>query len=161
MGPGHEADEVLVSFVRSRQPDQVMAPFLARRRLAVVAGTGGHIDLGPEDRLDPRPVRLLVEIDRPDHPPVVGERYGGHPHPGHLAHEVLDLYRPVEKTVLGMQMQVDELAHRALPDAAARAASRKWLDAPICRQDRPGQAAIPRTGSRGAFSPLPPPPWPR
>src|SRR3990172_10987355 len=96
-----------------------MRPFLARRRFAVVAGTGGHIDLGPEDRLDPRPVRLLVEIDRPDHPSVVGERHGWHPHPGHLAHEFLDLDRPVEKAVLGMQMQVDELAHHSPPDAAA------------------------------------------
>ena len=36
----------------------------------------------------------------------------------------------------------------------ASVASRKWLDAPIRRRDSPGQAAIPRTGSRGASSPL-------
>src|SRR3990170_3674995 len=34
---------------------------------------------------------------------------------------------------------------------APNAASNKWLDASIRRRDRPGQAAIPRTGRSGGF----------
>ncbi len=112
--PRHQLDEVPVPFVRFGEQDQVVRPVLARGRLAVVAGAGGQVELGADDGLDPLPVRLLVEVHRADHSPVVGQRHGGHPHPGDLAHELLDLDRPVEEAVLGMEVQVDELLQRRL-----------------------------------------------
>ena len=112
VGPGHQTYEISIPFVRFGQQDQMVWSFLARRSLPVVPGPGGYVDLCPDDGFDPCPVRLLVEVHRADHPPVVGQRHGGHPHPRHLADEILDLDRPVEETVLGMQVQVDELFQR-------------------------------------------------
>src|SRR3990172_7631444 len=55
-----------------------------------------------------------------------------------------------------------DVAPTSFPPAAyPSAASRKWLDVPIRCRDSPGQAAIPRTGSRGASSPLRPRSCPR
>jgi hypothetical protein len=118
VGPGYQADEVSVPLVRFGQQNEVMRLFRARLRLSVMPGSGGHIHLGAYDGLDPFPVRLLVEVHRADHAPVVGQRHGGHTHPRDFAHEVLDLDRPVEEAVLGMQMQVDEFLQRIPPGAA-------------------------------------------
>ena len=97
-----ELDEVRVARVVGRQEGEVRVPLHLRATVV------DHVDLAPVDRLDPLCRRRLVEVDRPRHRAVVGERDGGHLEVCGLLRERRDPARPVEDRVLRVDVQVDE-----------------------------------------------------
>ncbi len=77
---------------------------------AVVAIAGRDIGLAAEDQLDVVRLRLGVEVDRPEHVAVVGDRDGVHPELADLREQVFDADRPVEQAVLRVKMEMTERA---------------------------------------------------
>jgi hypothetical protein len=108
---GYEPHEVVVALaVRGEEREMVVGLFDSRPRL-VVAAPRSHVDLAPEDRLQPTLAACVVEGDRSEHVAVIRHGHRLHSQPDALLHEFLDAARPVEEAVLGMQVQVDELRH--------------------------------------------------
>ncbi len=101
--PGHDADQVAVALGRRRQERQVVAVPAAPR----------GINLASEDGVDLRLFRRLVEGNRAKHVAVIGDGDGGHSPGRDTLDEVLHLHRSVEKRILRVNVQVDELGgHR-------------------------------------------------
>ena len=69
---------------------------------------GGGVRLHPDDRLDPRGLRLLVELVGAEHVAVVGHRHRGHADLGGALGQRLEAGGAVEHGVLGVDVQVDE-----------------------------------------------------
>ncbi len=72
-------------------------------------GAGSDVDLAADDRLDPRPPSLAVELQGAEHVAVVGDRQGRHAELFGLLHQIADLDGPVEEAVLAVQVQMDEV----------------------------------------------------
>ncbi len=83
-------------------------------RLLLGAGTRRHVHLGADNRLHADLLRRLVELDCPEHVPVVGDCQGGHPELGRQLDHSLDARRAVEQAVLSVIMEVDEVHVRGL-----------------------------------------------
>jgi hypothetical protein len=62
--------------------------------------------------LDPRRDPGLVELQRPEHRAVVGDRERRHLVLGRLAEQRLDPGGPIQQGELRMHMEVDEVLHR-------------------------------------------------
>jgi hypothetical protein len=101
-----ELDQVPVPGEILREEDHVEVALAAR---AILARAGRDVRLHPEDRLDPRLLRLLVELDRPEQVAVVGERERGHAELGRALDHRVDLARAVEQAVVGVPVEVDEV----------------------------------------------------
>ena len=99
-----ELDEVVVALGRLGEERQVVAP-LAGGALAVV---GDHVGLEAHDRRDAALGRLAVQLDGAAHDPVVGERDGALADLLDPVEEPLDLARPVQDRVVGVDVEVRE-----------------------------------------------------
>src|SRR5262249_33249372 len=116
--PGrHELAEVPVALAVRREEDQVVVA----ARLVVVdparllePALRRDVHLAADDRLDALARRLLRELDRAEHVPVVGDRTRRHPGLRDAREQLLYLVRAVEQRVLRVEMQVDE-GHRPGP----------------------------------------------
>jgi hypothetical protein len=97
-----ELDEVAVADAVGGEEREVRVAL--RLHPAVV----DDVDLAAEDRLDALLLRRLVEVDRPRHRTVVGERHRRHLECGRLPRERRDPARPVQDRVLGVDVQMDE-----------------------------------------------------
>ena len=106
MPQGHQSDKILIALIIFRQQHQVVMVPLA---LAVVAGPLGYVDLAAQNRLDARGLGLLVEIQDPEERAVVGDGHRRHFKGRRLGQQVLDAHRPIQQTVGGMDMKMDEL----------------------------------------------------
>ena len=82
--------------------------------LLLEPGPGRHIDLAADDGLDSLGLAGLVEVHRPVHDAVVGDGHGVLPQLLHPLHQPRDAAAAVQKTELGMDMQMDE-GHRGPP----------------------------------------------
>ena len=71
-----------------------------------------HVQFAADDRLDPGFLGFEVELDRAEQVAVVGHRDRRHLERAGLADEAVDLIRPVEEAVLGVDVKVDELGAR-------------------------------------------------
>ncbi len=104
---GAELHQVEVAVVVSGQEGQVVGiavdPSLAQQPRA-----RGDVDLAADDRLDPRVLARLVEVDRAVHHAVVGHGERGHLELGRTCHERGDAARPIEQRILGVVMEVDK-----------------------------------------------------
>ena len=80
---------------------------------AFVPAAAGDVDLAAYDRLNAARRGLMVEVCGGEQIAVIGDRHGRHAAPRGLIHQLGDFARAIEKTVVGMQMQVDKrpLAH--------------------------------------------------
>src|SRR5512138_3650398 len=73
----------------------------------------GDVGLEPDDRLDPGLLRLLVEVDHPEHVPVVGDGHRLHARLRARFHQVREPDGAVEEAVERVQVQVSEVGwHR-------------------------------------------------
>ena len=97
-----ELDQVRVALVVGREQGQVRIALLLQ--LAVV----GDVDLAADDRLDPRALGVLEELNRPGHRAVVGERDGRHFELRGPLHEVGNAAGSVQDRVLRVDVEVDE-----------------------------------------------------
>jgi hypothetical protein len=58
--------------------------------------------------------RFVEEVERPEHVPVVGDRDGAHPELGDAAAQLRKPVGAVEKGVLTVEMEVNEVARHGL-----------------------------------------------
>ena len=107
---GHELHEVVVARLVLGQERQVVVGLLDAGPRLVVAAARGHVDLAAEDGLDALVEAGVVEGDRSEHVAVVGDGHRLHAEPSHLVHHLVDVAGPVEQAVLGVEVEVDELA---------------------------------------------------
>jgi len=82
----------------------------AVRRATLLAAARRHVELAPEDGLDPALLRGQVEVDGAEEVAVIGERDGGKLERLGLGHELVELSRSIEQAVLRMNVEMDELA---------------------------------------------------
>ena len=93
----------------------LLAGGVLRLEFPVEPGLRGHVDFAAQDGFH-RPVTLGVlgllagveELHHPEHVSVVGDGHGGHARGPALLHEFGDAGEPVEKGVLGVQMEMGE-----------------------------------------------------
>jgi hypothetical protein len=102
-----EVREVLVAGLVLGQQHQVVVAAVG----AVAQVGGGDVGLAAEDHLDVVGLGLGVQVDRPEHVAVVGHRDGVHAAGLERREQVLHPDRAVEQAVLGVDVQVRELAH--------------------------------------------------
>ena len=122
-----ELDEVLVAGEVAHEDREVVGAFIApvlRAALRVLARR--HVELGAEDRLDPRFLGGEVEIDPAEKVAVVGERDGRELEVLGLLDQLLELGGAVEQAVLRVHVEVDEFG--VLHDGAVTRA-RWWRGA--------------------------------
>ena len=74
-----------------------------------VAASRCHVGFTSDDRFDAGVLGLSVELDGSEHVAVIGHGHGRLSERFDLLDERIDLIRAVEKTVLGMEMEMDEL----------------------------------------------------
>ena len=102
-GLGDQVAQIPVAHLVLAQEHQV-----ASRRVQLVdlvkAGAGGHVDLAPDDGLDPRRLAGLVEVDHAVHHAVVGDGHRALPQVLHPLHQPPDAARAVQKAILRMDM---------------------------------------------------------
>ena len=104
---GGQIHEVLIANLVLGQEDEVgVLPV----RLAVLGhiAPGRHIGLDAQDRLDALLFALPIEVDDPVHDPMVRDRHGALPQCLGAGHQGRYARRPVQKGVLGMNMQMHE-----------------------------------------------------
>ena len=78
---------------------------------AVVAIGGRDIGFAAKDEFDAVFSGVFEEIDGAEHVAVIGDRDRVHAHRMDPGKEVLDADRPVEKAVLGVEMEVGKFGH--------------------------------------------------
>ena len=107
----HELDEVLVARAIPYEDREVVGPLIAAvLRAALAPAPGRHVELAAEDRLDAGLLGGEIEIDRAEEVAVVGERDRRKLELLRLRDELLELGGAIEQAVLGMDVQMDELA---------------------------------------------------
>ena len=123
MGERDQLQEVAVPRLILREQRQVVVLLRALTGVTVEPGAGCDVGLDPEDRRDALQAGVLVETQRAEHGPVVGERQGRHTELRGLGEQRrgegagrgwLDPGGPVEQGELRMDVEVDEalLGHR-------------------------------------------------
>ena len=104
-GERGEPHQVAKAPLVARQQDQVVGAVAG----AVAAAPAGDVRLHPDDRLDARLARRLIELDRPEQRAVVGEGQGRHRQLGGARHHALDGARAVEQRIVAVVVEVDEV----------------------------------------------------
>ncbi len=118
----NEGDEVAIALLGGRQEREVIAPIapvlvgpVARKRVP-------EAQLAAQNGLQSSVFGLLVEVDGAVHVAVVGEGHGGHAHLLHARAELLHANGALEHRVLRVNVQVNEVRHRAVGPYHAAAA---------------------------------------
>ncbi len=112
MRRGDQPEQVVVSFDVLRQQGQMVGA--AVRRVPLGARRLRNVDLAADDGLQSSGTGGGVEVEGPVHVPVVGD--GDAPHAKLLGagDQLWDATHPVEKTVLGVNVEMHEgRSHRA------------------------------------------------
>ena len=123
-----QLDQVAVAGLVGGEQREVVALHPPRRAVGVIVD---DVDLAAEDRLDVVLTARLEELDRAVHHTVVGEAERRLPELGGARGELLDLARPVEQRVLGVDVEVGagrghrQLSRRSDADAHAVLCARR------------------------------------
>src|SRR5882762_770738 len=115
--PGDELDEVLVARAIADEDREVVGFLVAAvLRAALLAAARRDVELAAHDRLDAGLLGRQVEIDRAEEIAMIGQRDRREAQLLRLLDELLELGGAVEQTVLGVNVQVDEVAmlHRSV-----------------------------------------------
>ena len=109
---GDQPEEIVVALQVLRQDHQVAVVPLAGLFLA---GARGHVELAPQQGLDPHGFGLLVEIQDPEEGAVVGDGHRRHAISLGLGQQVFYPDGPVQQAVGGVDMEMDEfrVSHRS------------------------------------------------
>ncbi len=118
VGLGDEPAEVPVAGLVHRQHREVEGPLVGPPgRCLVEAAAGREVELAADDRLDAGRLPPGVELDRAEEVAVVGHGDRRHLQLDRPLEEGVELVRPVEEAVLGVEVEVDERVecrHRGL-----------------------------------------------
>ena len=76
--------------------------------VALFAAAERHVRLDAEDRLDTYPLGSFVEVDRPEHVAVIGQRDRRHPLRVRGTDHIVEAIGPVQQAVLSVQVEMDE-----------------------------------------------------
>jgi hypothetical protein len=106
---GDQPDEIVVALQVLRQDHQVAVIPFARLFLA---GAGRHVELAPQQGLDPRGLGFLVEIQDPEQGAVVGDGHRRHAISLGLGQQVFHPDGPIQQTEGGMDMEMDKFRVR-------------------------------------------------
>src|SRR5947208_2877559 len=111
VGLRDQLDEISVAGAVPRQDRQVVRALVAAvLGAALLPAPGGDVELAAEDRLDASLLRREIEVDRPEEVAVVRQRDRGQAQILRLLDELLELRGAVEEAVLGVDVEVNELA---------------------------------------------------
>src|SRR5882724_6044636 len=109
--PRDQLDEVLVAGFVADEDREVVGAFVAAvLRAALLAAARRDVELAAHDRLHAGLLRREIEIDRAEEIAVVGQRDRREAQLLRLLDELFELGGAVEQTVLGVDVQVDEVA---------------------------------------------------
>ncbi len=96
--------------VFGQQCDVVIMPLTCLSGIAIFATTArGNIALAPQDRLDAAGEALLIELDRPEHIPVVGQGQGRHLKFLGLLYHLLQRNGAVQEAIVTVIMKMDKV----------------------------------------------------
>ncbi len=104
-----QPDQVAVAFFVLRQHQQVVV--LVIRRLRAMILRLAHVELAPQNRLDPLGLRRVEKVHRPIDVPVVRHRDRLLPQRRHPVHQLVYVACPIQQRVLRMQMQMRKFSH--------------------------------------------------
>ena len=107
LGGAGDLQQVVVAGLVLGQQQQV-GGLLVFLRIALAHAARRHVGLQPDDRLDPRGLGGVEELDHPEHGAVIGEGDGGHAHLGGALGQLLEVAEAIKQRVFGMDMQVDK-----------------------------------------------------
>ena len=124
---GDQLEEVPVPGLVPSQDREVPVLLLALTRGPLEPGRGRDVGLDPHDRLDPGRDPGLVELQRPEHRTVVGERERRHPELGGPLEQRLDPRGPVQQGELGVHVEVNEaVRHDSLSPISSSGSWNLW-----------------------------------
>ncbi len=104
-----EFDEVLIAGqIRGQQDEMIVIVVRESAVFLGVAAAGRHIGFTADDGFDPVRLGFLIKLNRAKQVAMVGHGHGRHAEGFDLLYERFDLIGAVEKTELGVQMQMDE-----------------------------------------------------
>jgi hypothetical protein len=107
LGNAGDLQQVLIaSFVLSQQ--QQVGGLLIFLRVVLLDGTGCHVGLQPDDRLNPRLGGGVVELDHPEHGAMVGDGDGGHVHLVCTLNQLVDVAETIKQGVFGVNVKMDK-----------------------------------------------------
>ncbi len=102
--------QVLVAGVVLSQQDHMKAAIgVFVRWFLIKSASTRHIRLAADNRLDPRLGRLFVELDRPEHIAVIGDREGGHFVLAGQLDYIVEPAGTVEERILAVGVEMDEI----------------------------------------------------
>ena len=107
--PRDQLREVAVTLEVPGQEHEMKRRLVRRAPFLVQAAPGRHVTLAADDGLDPMLVSQLVKLDRPKQIPVIGQGQGGELVLLRPRKKLLRTDGPIEKAVMGMDVQVDEI----------------------------------------------------
>ena len=121
---GNQLDQVAVALGVFAQQHQMIGAALAGLRLrarvsvgahrgcgvcaAIVAAAARHVHFAADDRLDAARGGFVVELLRGKKIAVIGDGHGGHLAARRFVDDLFNVASAVEKTVIGVQMQMNE-----------------------------------------------------
>jgi hypothetical protein len=112
---GDQAKEVPVPGFVPGQDGEVPVVLVVLAGSPVEPGTRRHVRLDAEDGFHPSVASGLVEVQGPEHGPVVGGRQRRHPERRHLLEQLADARCPVEQGELRMGVEVNEAVPSHVP----------------------------------------------
>jgi hypothetical protein len=107
----HELDEVLESLAGLGQQHEMVGRFADGAAL-VESAARSDVHLASQNRLDAALSRGVMKHDRRKHVAVFRHRQRRHVQPRRLVEQLVDSACAVEQRVLGVEVEVDEVAHR-------------------------------------------------
>ena len=99
---GDDLHKIRIAGVILRQKDQVMVTLLSASCLTVKAGTGCHIHLTSDHRIDVHRLACLIKVDDTVHHTVVSDRRRVHTQFLHAGYIFFYLIRAIQQRILGM-----------------------------------------------------------
>ena len=111
LGDGRQTHQVMVAGVVLGQQDEVIG-LAVETRVPVLAASGCHISLHPDDGLDAGCLACLIELDRAVHCAVVGEGQGWHVQFDGALGQFPATAEAVEERVFAVYVEVDEVGHQ-------------------------------------------------
>ena len=108
LAQGNELHQVLVALLVFRQQREMERGVPGRGRFLFEERARRHVNLAPDDRLDPRLFRGLVELHRAIHHAVIGDRHRRHVELLRLFHQVGNAHRAVEGGVFRVKVEMDK-----------------------------------------------------
>lgn len=108
VGFADQLDKILIAGEIGGQQDEMIVVVMRQSAFPALSVAGRHVGLTAYDGLDPASESLLIKLDSPEQIAMVRHGHGGHAEVFHLLDERLNLIRPIEQAVLGVEVKMNE-----------------------------------------------------